>query len=125
MAGVSVDANRKLTLHRVVVAGDIGPIVNMSGAENQVEGGVIDGFSTAMGVEIGFENGRITQNNFDSYPILRITHAPKVESYFIGNDFTPTGVSERDFCRDRTSRQDADAGRIYGLKQARAVYSNK
>src|SRR5688500_2697265 len=74
VAEVSVDANRKLTLHRVVVAGDIGPIINMSGAENQVEGGVIDGFSTAMGLEIGFENGRITQNNFDSYPILRIAH---------------------------------------------------
>jgi isoquinoline 1-oxidoreductase beta subunit len=94
VADVSVDANRKLTLHRVVVAGDIGPIVNMSGAENQVEGGVIDGFSTAMGLEIGFENGRITQNNFDSYPILRIADAPKVESYFIQSDFTPTGVGE-------------------------------
>ena len=43
-------------------AGDLGPIINMSGAENQTEGAVIDGFSTAMGLEIGFENGRITQN---------------------------------------------------------------
>jgi isoquinoline 1-oxidoreductase subunit beta len=94
VAEVSVDENRKLTLHRVVVAGDIGPIVNMSGAENQTEGAVIDGFSTAMGLEIGFENGRITQNNFDSYPILRIANAPKVESYFIQSDFTPTGVGE-------------------------------
>ena len=47
-------------MHRVVVAGDIGPIINMSGAENQTEGAVIDGFSTAMGQEIGFENGRIS-----------------------------------------------------------------
>ena len=94
VAEVSVDDNRKLTLHRVVVAGDIGPIINMSGAENQTEGAVIDGFSTAMGQEIGFENGRITQNNFDSYQLLRIANAPKVESYFIQSDFTPTGVGE-------------------------------
>lgn len=94
VAEVSVDENRKLTLHRVVVAGDIGPIINMSGAENQTEGAVIDGFSTAMGLEIGFENGRITQNNFDSYPILRIANTPRVESYFIQSDFTPTGVGE-------------------------------
>jgi isoquinoline 1-oxidoreductase beta subunit len=94
VAEVSVDANRKLTVHRVVVAGDIGPIVNMSGAENQTEGAVIDGFSAAMGQQIDFENGRIVQNNFDSYPLLRITHAPKVESYFIQSDFTPTGVGE-------------------------------
>lgn len=94
VAEVSVDANRKLTVHRVVVAGDIGPIINVSGAENQTEGAVIDGFSTAMGQEIGFENGRITQNNFDSYPLLRIANAPKVESYFIESDFTPTGIGE-------------------------------
>jgi len=94
VADVSVDANRKLTVHRVVVAGDIGPIINMSGAENQTEGAVIDGYSTAMGQEIGFENGRITNHNFDTYPILRIANTPKVESYFIQSDFTPTGVGE-------------------------------
>lgn len=94
VADVSVDANRKLTVHRVIVAGDIGPIVNLSGAENQVEGAVVDGFSTAMGLEIGFENGRITQNNFDAYPLLRIASTPRIESYFIESDFTPTGVGE-------------------------------
>ena len=54
VAEVSVDANRKLTLHRVTVAGDIGPIVNMSGAENQVEGSVVDGFSTALGLQLSY-----------------------------------------------------------------------
>ena len=54
VAEVSVDANRKLTLHQVTVAGDIGPIVNMSGAENQVEGSVVDGFSTAMGLQLSY-----------------------------------------------------------------------
>jgi isoquinoline 1-oxidoreductase beta subunit len=93
VAEVSVDANRKLTVHRVTVAGDVGPIVNMSGAENQVEGSVIDGFST-MGLEISIENGRIQQNNFDSYPLLRIAKAPKVETHFIQSDYSPTGVGE-------------------------------
>jgi isoquinoline 1-oxidoreductase beta subunit len=94
VADVSVDANRKITIHRIVVVGDVGPIVNMSGAENQTEGAVIDGFSTALAQQIDFENGRIKQNNFDSYSILRIPHAPKVESYFIESDFTPTGIGE-------------------------------
>jgi isoquinoline 1-oxidoreductase beta subunit len=94
VADVSVDANRKLKVNRVVVAGDIGPIINMSGAENQVEGSVIDGFSTALGLSIGYENGRIEQTNFDRYPILRMPHAPKVEVHFIQSDFSPTGVGE-------------------------------
>lgn len=94
VADVSVDANRKITIHRIVVAGDVGPIVNMSGAENQTEGAVIDGFSVALAQQIDIENGRIKQNNFDTYPILRIPNAPKVESYFIQSDFTPTGIGE-------------------------------
>jgi isoquinoline 1-oxidoreductase beta subunit len=94
VAEVSVDANRKLRVHRVVVAGDIGPIVNMSGANNQCEGGVTDGFSTMMGLEITMENGRIEQSNFHQYPILRIAHQPKVEVHFIQSDNPPTGVGE-------------------------------
>ena len=72
VAEVSVDANKRIRLHRMVVAGDIGPIVNMSGANNQCEGGVVDGFSTMLGLEITMENGRIEQSNFHQYPILRM-----------------------------------------------------
>jgi isoquinoline 1-oxidoreductase beta subunit len=94
VAEVSVDKNRKIRLHRMVVAGDIGPIVNMSGAKNQCEGGVVDGFSTMLGLEISMENGRVEQANFHQYPILRIAHHPQVETYFIESDNPPTGVGE-------------------------------
>jgi isoquinoline 1-oxidoreductase beta subunit len=97
VAEVSVDANKKLTVHKVTVAGDIGPIINMSGAENQVEGCVIDGLSTAMGLEIGIENGRIQQTNLDRYPLLRIANAPEVSVHFIQSDHAPTGVGEPGF----------------------------
>ncbi len=70
VAEVSVDANKRIRLHRMVVVGDIGPIVNMSGANNQCEGGVIDGYSTMLGLEITMENGRVEQSNFHQYPIL-------------------------------------------------------
>jgi isoquinoline 1-oxidoreductase beta subunit len=94
VAEVSVDANRKLTVHKITVAGDIGPIINMSGAENQVVGSVIDGFSTMLGLELSIENGRIQETNFDRYPILRIAHAPPVEAHFIQSDYAPTGAGE-------------------------------
>ncbi len=94
VAEVSVDANRKLTLHKVTVAGDIGPIINLSGAENQVEGSVVDGFSTALGLQLSYENGRIQEANFDRYPLLRIPHAPAVDVHFIQSEYSPTGVGE-------------------------------
>jgi len=94
VAEVSVDQNKKLIVHKVTVAGDIGPIVNMSGAENQVQGAVIDGLSTMMSLEIGIEQGRVQQNNFHQYSLLRMPNAPQVDVHFIQSDYTPTGVGE-------------------------------
>ncbi len=94
VAEVSVDAQKKLTVHRITVAGDIGPIVNLSGAENQCQGAVIDGLSTMLGLEMEIEAGRVSPANFDRYPMLRIAHAPEVDVHFIQSDFAPTGVGE-------------------------------
>jgi isoquinoline 1-oxidoreductase beta subunit len=94
VAEVSVDANKKVKLHRVVVAGDVGVILNRSGAENQVEGSVIDGWSTMVGQEITFAGGRIAQTNFHDYPLLRMPDHPKVETHFIESDYPPTGLGE-------------------------------
>jgi len=94
VAEVSVDAQKRIRLHRVVMAGDIGPIVNMSGARNQCEGAVIDGYSTMLGLEVTMENGRIEQSNFHQYPILRMPNHPQVEVHFIQSDNPPTGVGE-------------------------------
>jgi isoquinoline 1-oxidoreductase beta subunit len=94
VAEVSVDKNKRIRLHRMVVAGDIGPIVNMSGAKNQCEGGVVDGYSTMLGLEITMENGRIEQSNLHQYPMLRIANHPQVEVHFIQSNNPPTGVGE-------------------------------
>lgn len=94
VAEVSVDANKYLEVHRVTVAADVGPIINLSGAENQVQGSVIDGLSTMMGQEITFENGRAQQTNFHQYPLLRITRAPDVNVHFVDSDYPPTGLGE-------------------------------
>jgi isoquinoline 1-oxidoreductase subunit beta len=91
---LSVDANKHVTVHKITVVGDIGPIINMSSAENQAQGGAIDALSTAMGLEIGVENGRIQQSNFGDYPILRMKSAPPVEVHFIQSDFRPAGLGE-------------------------------
>jgi len=94
VAEVSVDPGKRIRLHRVVVAGDIGPIVNMSGAMNQSEGAVVDGFSTMLGLEVTMEGGRVEQSNFHQYALLRMPHHPKVEVHFIQSENPPTGVGE-------------------------------
>lgn len=94
VAEVSVDGNRNLTLHRVTVAADVGPIVNPSGAENQVEGSVIDGFSTMMDLALNIENGRVQETNFHQYRPLRMGSAPEIDIHFLKSDYPPTGLGE-------------------------------
>ena len=94
VADVSVDANKKITVHNVTVAADVGPIINLSGAENQVEGSVVDGLSTLLGLSVTFEDGVVQQSNFDNYPILRMPHTPNVGVHFIDSDYHPTGLGE-------------------------------
>jgi isoquinoline 1-oxidoreductase beta subunit len=91
---LSVDAKKHVTVHRITVVCDIGPVINMSSAENQAQGGAIDALSTAMGLEIAVEQGRIQQANFDDYPILRMRSAPPVDVFFIQSDFRPSGLGE-------------------------------
>ena len=94
VAEVSVDDSKRLTVHRVTVAGDVGPIVNLSGAENQCQGAVIDGLSTMLGLEITLEQGRVQESNFAQYPMLRIAATPQIDVHFIQSDFPPTGLGE-------------------------------
>jgi isoquinoline 1-oxidoreductase beta subunit len=94
IAELSVDADKKITVHKVTAAVDIGPVINMSGATAQVEGSIIDGLSTMLGLEITMEDGRMQQSNYHQYPMLRIKNAPQVAVHFIQGDFAPTGVGE-------------------------------
>jgi isoquinoline 1-oxidoreductase beta subunit len=94
VAEVSVAQDGTLKVHRVTVAVDVGPIMNLSGAENQVQGSVIDGLSAAWLQEVTFEKGRVTQGNFDTYPLLRITETPQVDVHFIQSKNPPTGLGE-------------------------------
>ena len=94
VADVSVADDKRIKVHKVTVAADVGPIVNLSGAENQMQGSVVDGLSTMLGLSVTFENGRVQQSNFDNYPLLRMPATPKVDVHFVDSDFSPTGLGE-------------------------------
>jgi isoquinoline 1-oxidoreductase beta subunit len=72
---------------------DVGPILNLSGATNQVQGAVVDALSTAQ-LEITFSHGAADQSNFSNYDLLRINKAPEVETHFIQTANSPTGLGE-------------------------------
>lgn len=92
---LSVDSNKKISVHKVTAVLDIGPVINMSGALKQVEGAVTDGLSSMLALEISMQNGRVQQQNFHQYGILRMRNAPlNIETHFIQSEYDPTGLGE-------------------------------
>ena len=95
-AEVTVSKEGQLKVDRFVTGADVGAqIVNMSGAENQVEGSVVDALGVLMYQELNIERGRVVQSNFDNYPMIRITEAPaKIETHFLSTKYPTTGLGE-------------------------------
>ncbi len=94
VAEVSAGAQGLPRVERVVCAMDCGQVVNPDGVRAQLEGGVTFGLSAALGNEITIANGRVQQNNFNDFPSLRISEAPRVEVHLVASGESPGGVGE-------------------------------
>jgi len=77
-AEVSVDKG-KLKIHRIVAATDSGHVVNPAQIERQVCGSFVFGLGAALYGECTVKDGRVVEENFDSYNVLRMDEMPKVE----------------------------------------------
>jgi isoquinoline 1-oxidoreductase beta subunit len=95
VADVAVSRDGELTIRKIVAAVDPGIVVNLSAAEAQVQGAILDGISAAWFQKITIDHGAAVQTNFDEYPMLRMKHSPRqVEVHFIQSGGNPTGLGE-------------------------------
>ena len=94
VAEVTVNDDKTFSVDRVTVAVDVGPIINRSGALNQVQGSVIDGLSTMALQQITIEDGVIQEDNFSEYTVMRLAQTPEVNVHFIESDNPSTGLGE-------------------------------
>jgi isoquinoline 1-oxidoreductase beta subunit len=92
---VSVSPGGAVTFERVVCAVDVGRPINPLGIAAQMQGGTIDGLSTAMNLEITIRDGRVEQSNFDGYPLAPMAQMPRdVEVHVIESAADPAGCGE-------------------------------
>jgi isoquinoline 1-oxidoreductase beta subunit len=94
MAEVSVSPQGRLKMHRIVAATDPGFAVNPRQVEMQVEGSFVYGLGAALKQSCTVENGRIVEQNFDSYPPLGLEEFPKVETIVMPSGGWWGGVGE-------------------------------
>ncbi|HWN06717.1 MAG TPA: molybdopterin cofactor-binding domain-containing protein [Steroidobacteraceae bacterium] len=92
---VSVSPTGAISFERVVCAIDVGRPINPLGIAAQMQGGTIDGLSTAMNLEISIKDGRVEQSNFDGYPLAPMVQMPRdIEVHVIDSPADPAGCGE-------------------------------
>jgi isoquinoline 1-oxidoreductase beta subunit len=84
----------EVTVNRVVCAVDCGMTVNPNTIEAQVQGGIIFGITAALYSEITIKDGRVEQNNFTDYRMLRIDQTPPIEVHIVKSTEAPGGIGE-------------------------------
>jgi isoquinoline 1-oxidoreductase beta subunit len=93
-AEISVKDGTKVRIHRIVGATDCGYAVNPAQIERQVAGSFVYGLSALFMDECTVKDGRIEQENFNTYDSMRISQMPKVESIVIPSGGFWGGVGE-------------------------------
>ena len=98
VAEVSVSDRGKVKVHKLTLALDSGYVVNPGQVEAQVEGSVAFGLSAALYGENTVKDGRMVEQNFDTYNLIRIDEMPQVETVLVPSGGFWGGVGEPTIC---------------------------
>lgn len=92
-AEVSV-TDGQMKIHRIVAATDAGHVVNPAQVERQVEGSFVYGLSAALFGECTMQGGRMVEDNFHTYQVMRMAEMPKVDTHIVPSGGFWGGVGE-------------------------------
>jgi isoquinoline 1-oxidoreductase beta subunit len=92
---VAVDNDKNVRVERVVAAVDCGRVINPTGVEQQIEGGIIWGISSALKGHITFQGGAAQQGTFADFGVARMRDTPAIEVHIVNSDAAePFGMGE-------------------------------
>src|SRR5437773_714905 len=95
VADVAVDHDGNVRVERVVAAVDCGRVINPIGVEQQMEGGIIWGISSALKGEITFRDGAAQQGTYADFEVARMRETPAIEVHIVNGDAPePFGMGE-------------------------------
>jgi CO/xanthine dehydrogenase Mo-binding subunit len=90
-----IEAAAEIHVRRLVVAVDVGLVINPDGVANQIEGGAIQATSWTLKEAVRFDRSRVTSESWETYPILRCSETPAVEVEIVSRPHHPAvGVGE-------------------------------
>jgi len=83
VAEVTITPKGQLKVNRVTLAVDTRYVVNPLTVAEQMEGAVIFGLSAFLYGKITIKDGAVVQGNFDTYGMVRLAQAPKIDVHII------------------------------------------
>ena len=93
-AQVSVSELGSLTVECICAAVDPGEVINPEIARSQIEGGIIFGLTAALYGKISVQDGRVQQQNFPDYQMLKLASTPEIKVSFIESGIGIGGMGE-------------------------------
>jgi isoquinoline 1-oxidoreductase beta subunit len=94
VAEVTIGADGRVRVTNVWSAVDPGEVVNPATFTAQIQGGAIYGLTAALYGEITIDKGRVVQQNFTDYEMVRMADAPVHEVKFIESGARTGGAGE-------------------------------
>ncbi|WP_157220692.1 xanthine dehydrogenase family protein molybdopterin-binding subunit [Flavisphingomonas formosensis] len=94
VADVAVSDAGDVRVTRLVIAADVGKVVNPDILEAQIQGGAVFGLSAVLFGKISFAGGQVEQGNFNDYRILRIDEMPAIEVHVVPSTADFGGIGE-------------------------------
>ena len=96
-AVVDVEVDREsgiVKVPRIVMAADIGCVINPDGARNQIEGGILQALSITLKEQVLFDRREVTSRDWSGYSILTFPEVPKVEIVLVDSSDPSLGAGE-------------------------------
>lgn len=93
VAEVSVQGNQ-LKVHKIVCVIDCGQMVNPDIVRAQAEGSIVFGLTAALYDDINIVGGKVQEQNFHNFRLMRINEVPEIEIYLLDSDEKPGGMGE-------------------------------
>jgi nicotinate dehydrogenase subunit B len=94
-AVAEVEADEEVRVRRLVMAVDVGDVINPDGVRNQIEGGAVQATSWVLKEAVRFDREKITSGDWETYPILRFSEVPEVVVEIVARETEkPAGAGE-------------------------------
>ena len=86
-------AGKSIKIDKITTILDLGTCVNPDTVKAQTEGSIVMGLGATL-VGLTIENGAIVEQNFDAYPLLKISQCPDIETHILLSTAEPDGAGE-------------------------------